>query len=98
MTIYSEKQIQQLIRKVLLGGILAGGFASAAGLAMGIFSKSASQAGEQLILCGMLILLMTPVARVAMLAYAYTRAKKYRYALAAATVLFFIFMEFVIGR
>ena len=81
---FSEKHFGKLIQRVLLGGV----FLSLALLFPGIvLSLAGSPAAGGLLRAGVLALLLTPAARVAMLVYGYWRGGEKYYALASVLVL-----------
>ena len=89
MEIFCEKNLGKLIQRTLLSGVFLSllffffGFVSAVsgfGRSGAIFSA------------GTAILLLTPVARVAMLVYGYWRTREYNFSLAAFIVLALLFV------
>ncbi|MFA5205620.1 MAG: DUF1634 domain-containing protein [Lentisphaeria bacterium] len=84
-TTYAEGDLGRLIQRTLQIGVwlAVGGFA--AGLAARLAGWP--EAARTLWLAGVVVLVLTPVARVAMLAFGYWRAKEPALALAALVVL-----------
>jgi uncharacterized membrane protein len=81
---FSEKKFAGLIRRTLLSGVFLSAFFIFAGFA---FALSGSPAGAPLLRAGVLALLLTPAARVAMLIYGYWRGGETGFALASFVVL-----------
>lgn len=79
----AEKDFSELIRRTLLGGV----FLSLALLASGLVLSLAGAGGQGALRAGLLALLLTPAARVAMLAYGYWRRGERWFALASLMVL-----------
>lgn len=80
---FSEKIFAKLIQRTLLAGV----FLSLALLAAGLAAPLAGADGAGLLRAGVLALLLTPAARVAMLVYGYWRGGEYYFALASFVVL-----------
>lgn len=80
---FSEKNFTELIRRTLLAGV----FASAALLLAGFGLGLAGAGGTGLLRAGVLVLLLTPAARVVMMVYGYWRGGEYYFTLASAVVL-----------
>lgn len=91
---FSPERFARLIRSTLLGGValsalllLCGSSLSAAGAGPGAFLARA----------GLLVLLLTPAARVAMLVYGYLRGGEYYFALASLVVLALLAISMTAG-
>ncbi len=81
---FSERDFAKLIQRTLLGGV----FLSFVLLFLGFgFSLAGSPFGGGLLKAGVLALLLTPAARVAMLVYGYLRGGETYFALASFVVL-----------
>ncbi len=86
----SEEALGKLIRRTLLTGI----YLSLVSFLLGFVCRFSGSASAGMFLrAGVLLLIMTPVARVAMLAFGYARAGEYRFALASFMVLFLLFIS-----
>lgn len=81
---FSQKDFARLIQRTLLGGVLLSSALMFAGL---LLAASGSAAGAPLLSAGVLALLLTPAARVAMLIYGYLRGGETWFALASFVVL-----------
>lgn len=81
---FSERDFARLIQRTLLGGVFLSLALICAGLA---FALAGSADGTRLLRWGILALILTPAARVAMLVYGYWRAGEYHFALASFAVL-----------
>lgn len=81
---FSERDFAGLIRRTLLGGVFLSLALISAGLAFGL---GGSPYGAPLLRAGILALILTPAARVAMLVYGYWRGGEYHFALASFAVL-----------
>ena len=81
---FDDKVFAKLIQRTLLGGVFASSALMFAGLAL---SVSGSPAGTGILSAGVLVLLLTPAARVAMLVYGYLRGGEVWFALASFVVL-----------
>jgi len=81
---FDDKVFAKLIQRTLLGGVFASSALMFAGLAL---SVSGSPAGAALLSAGVLVLLLTPAARVAMLVYGYLRGGEVWFALASFVAL-----------
>ena len=81
---FDDKVFAKLIQRTLLGGVFASSALMFAGLAL---SVSGSPAGTGILAAGVLVLLLTPAARVAMLVYGYLRGGEVWFALASFVVL-----------
>ncbi|MHB0994989.1 MAG: DUF1634 domain-containing protein [Elusimicrobiales bacterium] len=81
---FSEKDFARLIQRTLLAGVFASLFLLFCGFGL---SVSGSHAGAGLLRLGLLALLLTPAARVAMLVYGYWRGGEKYFALASFVVL-----------
>lgn len=82
----AEKDIGKVIRKTLVAGVAV----STALIVMGLtahFFPGGQHAGKALVTAGLMALLFTPLARVAMLLRAFHREGLTRYAFAAGAVL-----------
>ena len=80
---FSEKDFAELIRRTLLAGV----FLSLFLLFLGFGFSLAGGQGVGLLKAGVLALLLTPAARVAMLVYGYLRGGENYFALASFVVL-----------
>lgn len=90
---FSEKDFTRLIQRTLLGGV----FLSLALLFCGFgLSVSGSPAGGGLLRLGLLALLLTPAARVAMLVYGYWRGGEKYFALASFVVLALLLLSVLV--
>ncbi len=89
--VFSEKDFGRLIQRTLLTGVFLSLFFFFLGFAFR-FSGSAASADSAL-KTGVLLLLLTPAARVAMLVYGYRRTKEYHFALASFIVLALLFVS-----
>lgn len=81
---FSEKDFAKLIQRTLLSGVFLSLLLLFAGFGL---SLSGSPAGATLLRAGILALLLTPAARVAMLVYGYWRGGEHYFALASFLVL-----------
>lgn len=81
----TERDIGRMIQRTLLIGVWLALACFAAGLALRLLGHPAL-AGNWF-LAGVVVLILTPVARVAMLVFGYWRAKEYAFAMAALVVL-----------
>jgi len=90
MSGFSEKSLGKLIQRTLRCGIFLGMLSFAFGFAGRLFGAPSPEAFLRL---GVLLLIMTPVARVAMLVYGYGRAGEYRFAAASAAILALLFVS-----
>lgn len=79
---YSEKDLAKLIQRVLQAGVLLSALCFLLGAAW-----RGGAAGDVLSRAGVIVLLVTPAARVAALFYGYARARQYLFALSAFVVL-----------
>ena len=80
----SEKHFTRLIQRTLLSGVFLSLFLLFAGFAL---SVSGSPSGAAVLRAGLLVLLLTPAARVLMLVYGYWRGGELYFALASFAVL-----------
>jgi len=81
---FSEKDFAKLIQRTLLAGVFLSLFLFFLGFG---FSLAGAPLGGGLLRAGVLALLLTPAARVAMLVYGYWRGGEYYFALASLAVL-----------
>jgi len=81
---YSEEKLTKLIQRTLLGGVLLSLFLLFLGFC---FLPAGGALSGALLKAGVLALLLTPAARVAMLVYGYWRGGENYFALASFTVL-----------
>ncbi|MBI4351127.1 MAG: DUF1634 domain-containing protein [Elusimicrobia bacterium] len=81
---FSEKDFAKLIQRTLLAGVFLSLFLIFAGFGL---SLAGSPLGGGLLRAGVLALLLTPAARVAMLVYGYLRGGENYFALASFVVL-----------
>lgn len=81
---FSEKDFARLIQRTLLAGVALCLLLLVAGSVAGL---AGSPAAPALLKAGVLALLLTPAARVAMLVYGYLRGGEKGFALASAAVL-----------
>lgn len=93
----AEKQVQKLIQKTLVSGVALSATLLTAGLILVSISGFFSSTGRVLTDSGLLLLLMTPVARIAMLGYGYCRNGQPGFAVMAAAVLILLTAGFIIG-
>ena len=87
---FSDKDFAKLIQRTLLGGVFLSLFLLFLGFG---FSLAGAAMGGGLLKAGVLALLLTPAARVAMLVYGYCRTKEYHFALASFIVLALLFVS-----
>jgi len=80
----TEKDLQKAISRVLFYGVWLCAALGLAGFALGFFS---GVSGRRVMLAGLLVLLLTPVLRMALLAAGYARLGKTRFAVYAVFVL-----------
>lgn len=93
-TEFSQKHFSALIQRTLLGGV----FASVALISGGFgFSAAGAAWGPAAVKAGLLVLLLTPAARVVMLIYGYWRGGEYYFALASFVVLSLLGVSLLIG-
>ena len=86
----SDRSLGKLIQRTLQAGI---GLCLTA-FAIGFFLRmSGSDGAGSFLRAGAFLLIMTPAARVAMLAYGYGRSGEYRFAAASAAVLVLLFIS-----
>jgi uncharacterized membrane protein len=81
---FTERDFARLIQRTLLAGVLLSALLIFSGFA---FLLAGAGAGTALLKAGILALILTPAARVAMLVYGYWRGGEYYFALASFTVL-----------
>ncbi|MCM2266200.1 MAG: DUF1634 domain-containing protein [Elusimicrobiales bacterium] len=81
---FTEKDFSRLIQRTLLAGVFLSALLLFCGFA---FAAAGSPAGGACLKAGVLALLLTPVARVAMLVYGYLRGGEAYFALASFIVL-----------
>ena len=81
---FSEKYFAKLIQRTLLGGVFLSLFLISLGFGC---SLAGFPRGGSLLRAGILVLLLTPAARVAMLVYGYWRGGEKYFALASFVVL-----------
>ncbi len=81
---FSERDFARLIQRTLLAGVFLSMLLLAAGFAAEL---AGLPAGQGLLKAGVLALLFTPPARVAMLVYGYWRGGEHHFAAAAFAVL-----------
>jgi len=81
---FNDKQFAKLIQRTLLGGVFLSLFLLFLGFG---FTLAGAPAGGGLLKAGVLALLLTPAARVAMLIYGYLRGGENYFALASFVVL-----------
>ena len=89
--VFSEKDFGKLIQRTLLAGVFLSLFFFFLGFAFR-FSGSPAAAASAL-KTGVLLLLLTPAARVTMLVYGYRRTKEYHFAAASFIVLALLFIS-----
>lgn len=80
----TEKNFGELVRRTLLAGVYACASLLAAG---GLLNAALPGAGAWALRAGLLLLLLTPGARLAMMAWGWWRAKEYFFSAASAAVL-----------
>lgn len=80
----TEKDFGRLIQRTLFAGVFLSALLMLAGF---LCLMAGSPAGRDLLRAGVLALLLTPAARVAMLVYGYLRGGEHYFALASFTVL-----------
>ena len=83
-SLFSEKDFAKLIQRTLLSGVFLCVFLLFTGY---VFSVTGSPYGGGFLKAGILVLLLTPAARVAMLIYGYLRGGENYFALASFVVL-----------
>jgi uncharacterized membrane protein len=83
--VVTEREVGRLIQRTLQIGVWLALACFAVGLALRLLAHPA--AAGNWFLAGVVALILTPVARVAMLAFGYWRAKEYAFTLAALVVL-----------
>jgi hypothetical protein len=88
---FSERSLGRLIQRTLLAGITLSLLAFLLGFSCRL--SGFQSAADRLLRTGVIMLIMTPVARVAMLAYGYWRKEESRFALASAAVLALLFLS-----
>jgi uncharacterized membrane protein len=81
---FSAKQFGGLLRRTMLAGVCVCGALLLAGALLNLFSAGS---GVAAIKAGLLALLLTPAARLAMLVYGYWRGKEYYFSAASFAVL-----------
>lgn len=81
---FTEKDFSKLIQRTLLAGVFLSSFLIFSGFGLRVCG---SPAGLPLLRAGLLALLLTPAARVAMLIYGYWRGGEKYFALASFVVL-----------
>ncbi|MEI7482618.1 MAG: DUF1634 domain-containing protein [Elusimicrobiota bacterium] len=89
--IFSEKDLGKLIRRTLSAGVFLSLFFFFLGFAFR-YSDSAAAAVFAL-RAGVIVLMVTPAARVIMLVYGYWRTREYHFALASFIVLALLFVS-----
>lgn len=88
--VFSDKDFGRLVQRTLRAGV----FLSLVLFFLGFILRiSGLEPAGQLFRAGVLALVLTPAARVAMLVYGYCRTKEYRFALASLTVLALLFIS-----
>lgn len=90
----SEKRVAALISNTLRYGVLCSASLLLTGLAA---TLAGMPAGRHLLHAGLLVLLLTPAARVIMLAAGYAQAGKPRFAVMAAVILLTMLAGFFLG-
>ena len=90
-SVFSEKNLGKLIQRTLLTGVFLSLFFFFLGLAFRLSGSAA--AADSALRTGVLLLMLTPAARVTMLVYGYCRTKEYHFALAAFIVLALLFVS-----
>lgn len=88
--VFSEKDFGRLIRRTLSAGVFLSLFFFFLGF---VFTLSGSAAAGAVLKAGVILLLLTPVARVIMLIYGYWRTREYHFALASFIVLSLLFVS-----
>lgn len=91
---FSQKSFARLIQRTLLGGVA---LSMALMLCGSFFYAAGSPYGPSLLRAGLLVLLLTPAARVMMLVYGYLRGREYYFALASFVVLALLAVSMLIG-
>lgn len=91
---FTQRSFARLIQRTLLAGVFASLALILSGLAAG---AAGSQASGALLKAGMLVLLLTPAARVVMLVYGYWRGGEYYFSLASFVVLAMLAVSMLIG-
>jgi len=81
---FSERDFAKLIQRTLLAGVFLSSLLLLAGFAAALAGASA---GAPLLKAGVLAIILTPAARVAMLVYGYWRSGEHYFALASFIVL-----------
>jgi len=83
---YSVKQVQTLIHRALFWGVWSSGAVMAAGLLLSALAPSPNETSAAVAMAGVLMLVLTPALRLALLCYGYARAGERKFALIAAAV------------
>ncbi len=91
----NEKKVQALISKTLYYGVWASAAVLLAGLAVARFNPAL---GDRILIAGLLLLLLTPIARVIMLAAGYLRAGQPKFAAMSAVILVTMLIGYLFGK
>ncbi|MFA6317231.1 MAG: DUF1634 domain-containing protein [Elusimicrobiota bacterium] len=87
---FSEKRFGRLIQRTLQAGVAVSFLLLAAGWAL---SLSGAGSGRTVLMAGILALVLTPVARVAMLVYGFQRVGQPSFSLASLVVLLLLLLS-----
>ena len=87
---FSERSLGKLIQHTLRAGVFFGMLSFALGFAGRLYGSACAEA---FLRYGALLLITTPVVRVAMLAYGYSRLGAYRFAAVSAAILALLFIS-----
>jgi uncharacterized membrane protein len=90
---FSERDFAKLIQRTLLSGVFLSLALISAGFALSLYG---SPAARGLLNAGLLALLLTPAARVAMLVYGYWRGGEKYFALASFVVLSLLLLSVLV--
>jgi uncharacterized membrane protein len=91
---FSEKVFTKLIQRTLLAGVFLSMTLILGGFAMSAYGLPS---GTGVLKAGLLVLLLTPAARVVMLVYGYWRGGEYYFALASFVVLSILCVSMLVG-
>lgn len=91
----SVRRMEQLIARLLQAGVLASGVLLVAGAALG---AAAPAAGTRLLTAGLLVLIATPVLRVAVSVAVFARQGDRTFVLVTGGVLALLVLSFLLGK